>query len=312
MLATIVTILPVFLIIAAGFALAKLGVLPPGAAGTLNRFVVWLALPCLMFDVVATTDWTRLWDPGFVAVSIIGSMIIFCMGLVVGRTRGLRLADMAVDGLNASYSNAAYIGFPLLLLVLGPESRPFVAIAATLTLMTLFGSGVILIELGRHHGHGLGRALIHVAIGILKNPVLVAPVLGLAWWMGGVALPRPVESCLAMLGGAASPTALVAIGLFLAERPLVESATNPFSLLLSLIKLVAHPALTALLAWHVFMLPPRVAITAIAIAALPTGTGPFMIAEFYAREGKVTAGTILVSTLASVITLAAILSWLAI
>lgn len=310
MLATVVTILPVFLIIAAGYGAGKIGILGEGASRALNRFVIWLALPCLMFDVVATTDWVRLWDPRFVAVSVVGSLTVFALGMVLGRLRGLGLADLAVDGLNASYSNSAYIGFPLLLLVLGPECRPYVAIAATLTLVALFATGVILIELGRSHGHGLGRALIHAAVGIVKNPVLVAPILGLFWWMGGVPLPRPAESFVAMLGGAASPTALAAIGLFLAERPVVESVTNRFVLGLSLAKLVVHPALTAFLAWHVFPLPPRVAITAIALAALPTGTGPFMIAEFYARDGKVTAGTILMSTLASVLTLAAILSLL--
>jgi predicted permease len=312
MLATIVTILPVFLIIAAGYGAARLGVLGADAARTLNRFVVWLALPCMMFDVVATTDWKDVWDPAFVEVSIVSSMLVFCIGLLAGRLRGLRLADMAVDGLNASYANTAYIGFPLLLLVLGPECRPYVAIAATLTLMILFASGVVLIEVGRHHGHGLGRALVHALVGILKNPVLVSPLLGLFWWLGGMPLPGPAERFVSMLGGAASPIALAAIGLFLAERPILEAATNRFSLLLSLIKLLVHPAITAFLAWNVFLLPPRVAVIAIAIAALPTGTGPFMVAEFYAREGKVTAGTILISTIASVVTLAAILSWLGI
>jgi predicted permease len=312
MLSTVITILPVFLIIAAGYGAGKLGLLGEGASRALNRFVIWLALPCLMFDVVATTDWVRLWDPRFVAVSIFGSLTVFGLGMVLGRLRRLGLADLAVDGLNASYSNSAYIGFPLLLLVLGPECRPYVAIAATLTLVALFATGVILIELGRSRGHGFGRAFMHATIGILKNPVLVAPILGLLWWLGGIPLPRSAESFVAMLGGAASPSALVAIGLFLAERPVIESVTNRFVLGLSLAKLVVHPALTAFLAWYVFPLPPRVAFTAIALAALPTGTGPFMIAEFYARDGKVTAGTILMSTLASVLTLAAILSLLGI
>jgi predicted permease len=310
MFATIVTILPVFLIIAAGFGLAKARILGDGASRALNRFVIWLALPCLMFDVMATTDWHRLWDPRFFAVSAVGSILLFAAGLLLGRLRGLGLADMAVDGLNASYANVAYVGFPLLTLVLGPEARPYVAIAATLTVTALFAISVILIEMARHHGHGLGRALGRAAIGILRNPILVAPMLGLLWWLVDIPLPRPIESFVSMLGAAASPTALVAIGLFLAERPIVEIASNRFVLGLSAIKLIAHPALTALLAWYIFALPPRVAVIAIALAALPTGTGPFMIAEFYAREGKVTAGAILVSTVLSILTLAAILSLL--
>lgn len=308
MLATLVTILPVFLIIAAGYAIAKTGVLGDGAAQALNRFVIWLALPCLMFDIVATTDWATLWHPGFVAVSMTGGLIVFLLGLGIGRMRGLGLQDMVVDGLNTSYANTAYIGLPLMMLVLGPESRPFVVIAATLTLMGLFMAAVLLMELARGHGHGIGHALWSAVRGVARNPILLGSILGLLWWMSGLQLPRPAETFVSMLGNAASPTALAAIGVFLAQRPLIEVAANRFVLMLSVVKLVVHPAITAILAIYVFALPPQIALTAIAIAALPTGTGPFMIAEFYARDGKVTSGTILVTTLASVLTIAIILS----
>ncbi len=310
MLATFVTILPVFLIIAAGYGATKGGVLPEGASRALNRFVVWLALPALMFDVIATTDWTRMWHSGFVAVSLIGSFAVFGAGLLVGRWRRLGAADMAVDGLNASYSNAAYIGLPLLTLVLGADSRPYIIIAATLTLMLLFAAATIMMELGRHHGRGLGLALWHSVLGVARNPVLMGSLAGALWWSSGIPLPRPAETALALVGNAASPTALVAIGAFLAERPIRGAVTDRHVAALTLVKLIAHPALTAWLAWKVFALPPAIAATAIAVAAMPTGTGPFMAAEIYARDGRVTSGTILLSTVASVVTLAVILSML--
>ena len=118
MLTTIATILPVFLIILAGYALARTKILPPESAQILNSFVIWIPLPCLMFHLVATTDWARQWDNGFVIASLGGSLAIFLIGMVVGRWRGLSVTDMAVDGLNASYANAAYIGLPLLTLAL--------------------------------------------------------------------------------------------------------------------------------------------------------------------------------------------------
>lgn len=310
MLATFFTILPVFLIIAAGYGAAKAGVLPAGASRALNRFVVWLALPALMFDITATTDWARLWHSGFVAVSLIGGFAVFGAGLLVGRWRGLGMADMAVDGLNASYSNAAYIGLPLLTLVLGAESRPYVIIAATLTLMALFAAATILMEAGRHRDAGVGPAIRQTLSGIVRNPVLMAPLAGALWWWSGIPLPRPVETFVAMLGSSASPTALASIGVFLADRPIRGAINDRHVLALSVIKLVLHPALTAWLAWKVFMLPPAIATAAIAVAAMPTGTGPFMAAEIYARDGRVTSGTILLSTVASIVTLAAILSLL--
>lgn len=312
MLTTVITILPVFLIVAAGYAAGRLKLLGPDATSILNRFVIWLALPCLLFEIVATTDWDRLWNTRFVLVSVVGSLLVFGLGLIVGRLRGLELQDSVIDGLNAGYANASYAGFPLLLLVIGPVTKPYVTIVGTLTLMTLFGVAIVLMEMARHQGHGLGRGLRRAGIGILRNPVLIGPLLGTLWWLTGVPLPHPVESAVSLLGNAASPAALVAIGLFLAQRPLVQTAANRFVGALTVLKLIVHPAITAVLAWYVFVLPPQIATIAIALAALPTGTGPFMITEFYARDGKVTAGTILATTLASVITLAAILSLLGI
>lgn len=314
MLSNIITILPVFLIMLAGFVAGKSGVLGDGAATMLNRFVVWVPLPCLLFEVVATTDWARLWHPGFAAVSLIGSAIVFGLGLVVGRLRGLSIADMGVDGLNASYSNSVYIGLPLLTLTLGPAIRPFVVVAGTLTLTCLFVAGVGLIEAGRSHRpgatNGMGRAMLRIVAGLARNPVIVSPLVGLTFWMAGWTVPAPITSFLSTLGGVASPVALVAVGLFLAQRPLRQTVQSPAIGMLSLIKLIVHPAITAVLAWYVFALPRDIAVATIAIAALPTGTGPFMIAELYARDGKVTSGTIMVTTLASVATIAAVLSLL--
>lgn len=309
MLTNIVTILPVFLIVLSGFGAGRAGVLGPDGATILNRFVVWIALPCLLFDVVATTDWHTYWNPGFAAVSLIGSFAVFTIGLAIGRMRGLSIADMGVDGLNASYSNAVYIGLPLLTLILGSAVRPHVVVAGAVTLTALFVAGVIFIEAGRSHGHGhsMAGAAFRIIKGMARNPVIVAPLAGLLWWWSGLPLPAPIHGFLTMLGAAASPAALVAVGLFLAQRPIVHAIGNPHVLTLALIKLVVHPAITAWLAWKVFMLPADIAITAIAVAALPTGTGPFMIAEFYARDGKVTSGTIMVSTLASVATIAGVL-----
>lgn len=301
---TLVSILPVFLIIVAGYGAGKAGLLGEGAGRALSRFVIWIALPCLMFDVVATTDWHAAWNGGFVIASVAGSIAVFALGLLVGRARGLSISDMAVDGLNASYANAAFIGLPLLGLLLGPSSRPLIAIAATLTLMILFAMAVLMIELGRSHGHGVGRAAWHALRGVLTNPVLISPLAGLFWWMSGLALPLPAEGFVSMLGGVASPTALVSIGLFLAERPLRDVAGSRFVFSLAAIKLVAHPAITALLACYVLDLPRDIAVTVILIAALPTGTGPFMVAEFYARDGRVTSGTIFMSTALSVLAIA--------
>jgi predicted permease len=111
-----------------------------------------------------------------------------------------------------------------------------------------------------------------------------------------------------MLGGAASPCALVALGLFLAQSRKVERETvNAIAFLVS-VKLIVQPLATWLLAVYVFGLPPLMAESAALLAALPTGTGPFMLAEHYRREAAITSNVILYSTVISVVTLSAFLA----
>lgn len=309
MFSTALIILPVFLIILAGFIARKAGVVDDRATQGVNRFVIWIALPALMFDVVATTDWKAVWNPGFVAVSMVGSFIVFGLGKLV-RIGRAHIADAALDGLNASYANAAYIGFPLMALCFGASSRPFVAIASTLTLMSLFATTTIVIELARHAGHHPAKAAAKAVAGTLRNPVLAAPLLGLLWWLTGCRLPDPIKHFADLLGGAASPAALAAIGMFLAGRPLGSALQHPAVLALSFIKLIVHPAVTALLAIPLFHLPRDVAVMAITIAALPTGTGAFMAADLSGRDSEVTSGTVLLTTVLSVLTVSLTLAWL--
>ena len=116
-------------------------------------------------------------------------------------------------------------------------------------------------------------------------------------------MPESADRFLKLLGGAASPCALVVLGLFLAERREISAADRGTSGLLTLAKLFLQPLLTWVLAYWVFAVPPALAAIAVVLAALPTGTGPFMLAEFYGRRAVVTSGTILLSTTGSILTL---------
>ena len=116
----------------------------------------------------------------------------------------------------------------------------------------------------------------------------------------GRAIPGGADTFLKLLGAAASPCALVALGLFLGEKSKGGAAGKTSMLVIA--KLIAQPLLTWWLAFHVFALPLLWAKTAVMLSALPTGTGPFMLAEFYRREAGVTSSTILFSTLISLVT----------
>ncbi|WP_175227146.1 AEC family transporter, partial [Paraburkholderia humisilvae] len=139
-----------------------------------------------------------------------------------------------------------------------------------------------------------------------RNPLIVSPIAGALVASAHWTLPHSVETFLKLLGGAASPCALVSLGLFLAEKRQVDNGRNT-SFVFTAIKLVVQPAFTWWIAARVFALPVDVVDMAVLLAALPTGTGPFMLAEFYRREAHVTSQTILFSTLASLVTLSMLL-----
>jgi malonate transporter and related proteins len=299
-------ILPVFALIFAGDACRKTNRLGPNASSELNRFVVYLALPALLFEIMATTPWRTLDQPGFIAVFGIGSGAVFLLTLFIRLKQSRHLADASIDGLNAAYPNTGFVGLPLCALAFGKASLAPAVIATIITVCVLFAAAIVLIELGLQTEKRIGATIGKVAKSLISNPLLVSPLAGWLWSGAGLPVSGGAQAFLKLLGAAASPCALVALGLFLGEKSKGTAPGTTSALVVA--KLVAQPVLTWWLAFHVFALPGLWAKTAVILSALPTGTGPFMLAEFYKREAAVTSSTILFSTLISLVTVTLCLS----
>ncbi|MCC7253983.1 AEC family transporter, partial [Hyphomicrobium sp.] len=169
----------------------------------------------------------------------------------------------------------------------------------------LFATTLVLIELGRQPQAKLLPLILGVGASVLKNPLVGAPIIGALIGVAGIRLPESVHVFLSLGSSAASPCALVALGVFLAE-PGNYAGTNTArtSALISVSKLVLHPALTLLIAYYVFALPAQLVYAATLLAALPTGTGPFMVAQLYQLEMSVTSRAIFTTTGIAVFSLA--------
>jgi malonate transporter len=309
MLSTLEILLPVFGLIFAGFVCRKRGLLGPTAASELNRFVVWLALPALLFDIMAHATWHQLYQPAFVATFALSCAGVFVLILAVRLLSGRHLADASVDAIAGSYPNTGYIGFPLCMIAFGPVSQTPTTIATILVACVLFAIAIVLIEVGLQTERAPHRLALKVVGSLARNPLIVSPIVGVLLASVHVTLPQSAETFLKLLGGAASPCALVSLGLFLAEKreSQTEAGKPGASLLLTGTKLLLQPALTWWLAARVFTLSPLLVEMAVVLAALPTGTGPFMLAEFYRREAHITSRTILLSTVGSLVTLSLLL-----
>ncbi|HZZ10269.1 MAG TPA: AEC family transporter [Paraburkholderia sp.] len=307
MLATLEILLPVFGLIFAGFACRRRGVLGPNSASELNRFVVWLALPALLFDTMARATWQQLYQPAFVATFSIACVVVFVLILAMRLMSGRHLADASVDAIAASYPNTGYIGFPLGLIAFGPASLTPTTIATILVACVLFALAIVLIEIGLQSERAPHKLALKVLGSLARNPLIVSPIAGVLFASLHVPLPASAETFLKLLSGAASPCALVSLGLFLAEKRPAGAESPRIALGFTAVKLVVQPALTWWLAARVFALSPALVEMAVVLAALPTGTGPFMLAEFYRREAHVTSRVILLSTVGSIVTLSLLL-----
>ncbi|TFW31169.1 AEC family transporter [Duganella callida] len=300
-------VLPIFALIGVGWLARQRDWMGEHGAFELNRFVVYLGMPALLFQIMAKSSWKQLDQPGFIAAFGLASAAIYVLTVAVRRVRGGALADASLEGLNAAYANVGFIGFPLCLAAFGPSSMTPVTITAILTVCVLFGVAVTVVELGVSQGGSAARIIAKVGWSLLQNPMLLAPALGALYAGLAPPLPAGADRFLTLLAQAASPCALVSLGLFIAGqrgRPQLPALSVQVAL-----KLIGQPLLTWALAAWVFHLPAPLTGMAVVLAALPTGTGPFMLANMYQREAGGVAGSILVSTVLSVLTISVLVSW---
>jgi predicted permease len=305
MISALNVVLPVFALIALGYLCRRVNVLGPTAVTELNRFVVWLAQPALLFGITAHAHWSN-YRPDFI-LAVGGSLAITFILTLAVTWRRVGGANAVVDALSAAYANNGFLGIPLGLLVFGPWSLPFSGISVILTACGLYAAGLIGMELGQARGHGWARAVLKAVSTVLRNPMMIAPALGAAVSALGLETPVGIATLLTLLAGAAIPCALVALGLFLAEN--TGSGVGDWSWApLSVAKLVVQPAIAWGLAGPLLHAPQQVVQMAVLMALMPTGTGPFMLAQVYGRRGAVASQTTLMTTVLSAVTLCVFLT----
>jgi len=300
-------VVPVFALILAGFIAGKTGKLGPNASAEINRFVVWLALPAQLFTFTANSDWQTLWQPGFIIAFSAGCFAVYIALLLYRWYHTRDWVAASFTGLSGSYANTGYMGIPLCLLALGDSGLAPAVIATLVVVCGLFGLAIVFIEFGKQ-SHKPWYEIIAIVLGSLaKNPLLVAPIAGAAWSAGGLQMVEPAQQFLSFLAAAASPCALVSIGLFLMQKS-EGKVSGVWSL--TFIKLIVQPGVAWLVAGPILGLPLFWVQAAVLMSALPTGTGPFMLAQYYQADGSAISRVVLQTTLGSIVSLSMIIWWI--
>lgn len=291
---------PFFALVLCGFIATRRGLLPLSAIGGLNSFVLFFALPCMLFQLGANTPLHQLLDP------VAASVYLVCALLLVAGTVALTLRrwgwnDAAFGALVAAFPNSGFMGVPLLVALLGQVSAGTVIMTVALDMVVTSSLCIALSRWGASTG-GVLPALRQALRGVLGNPMAWSIVLGgLAAWQSWQ-LPGPLNTTVAMLGQAASPVALFTIGAVLARSHMdrTEQVQARHYVPIALVKLLAHPVLMwlACQAAQRAGLPLRdeVALVLVLVAALPSASNVSLLTERFGAHGGRVARIILVST----------------
>ena len=298
--------MPVFGLILTGWVAGRYRLLGGDVTGALNGFVVYLALPAVLFQAMTHIRPADLANGGLLAAYGLAILLPFALSIVVSRRLGTSLGDSAIQGMSATFSNVGYMGIPLCRMAFGEDSLIPGVITMVITACPHFALALVLLELDGPGRRGVGRLTRRVGGALIRNPLLISPVAGLGVALLGIDPPVFVDRFLLLLGGAATPCALVATGLMLAET----TVRFQFALVgrLVVLKLLIQPAIAWVIAFHVVSMPPSWAETAVLMSALPTGAGAFILAKLYGREVGSTSGAVFLSTLLSFATLSALLA----
>ncbi len=300
---------PVFGIVLTGYLAGTFNVLGADSAAALNRFVYYFALPPVLFVFTARAPIDKILNWPFISAFVLGSLLTLAIAVVAGRLLfGHKPSELAMQGLTAVFSNTAYMGIPLFLTAFGPEGA-LPAIVATLAATTLLiGGAIAALETERAVGPSTLQIIGQVGGTLVRNPLLIAPFLGIAFSMLAVSIPKPLGNFLDLLAASAGPAALFALGLSLVGRKLLGNAVE-VSWLVAL-KLLVHPVITYLLVTHVFQMEQLWAKAAIILSALPVGALVFVVAQQYNVFVERASATVIVSTVLSVGTISLLLIWL--
>jgi predicted permease len=300
--------IPFFALVLAGYLAARRHVLPESAIPGLNAFVLYFALPCMLFRFGANTPLLELLNPVVVTVCVLAALGVVAFTVAVTLGERIHLKDAAFGALVAAFPNTGFMGVPLLVALLGPAAAGPVIISM---LVDLFITSSLCIALAQAHeasGHGARQAAWRVLRGTLSNPLPWSIAVGALFAAGGLTLPGPLAVIVRMLADAATPVALFTIGAVLWRASQhAHSRTPPADYVpVALIKLFVHPLLVLALGATARALGlPLTSFELMVLtlaAALPSASNVSLLAERYGADNGRIARIIMTSTVLSFVT----------
>ena len=299
--------LPFFALIALGYWAGRTKFFSEEATAYLTKFVFYFALSAMLFKFSANLSFADVWDPNLMMGYLLATIVVYVIATVVAMMRGLDVPTTAVEAQCACIGNVGFLGVPMLALLLGEPAVGVIMMALAVDLI-VFSSLIVILITGSRDGCFSFGVLRTVALGLVKNPMIVAITLGFTWSAFAIPIPTPMNEFLSILGGAATPGALFAIGASLASKSAERLYIAGW---LSFCKLVLHPMLVAVGVLYLFPVDPYTAASVISASALPVAGNVYILAQHYGVAPQRVSATILVSTAISIFTVSFVIGLVA-
>ncbi|MDC3128657.1 AEC family transporter [Paracoccaceae bacterium] len=297
---------PFFLIVAIGYFSGKYKFLGKRGTDAITKFVFYFALSAMLFRFSSQLEISEIFDLKFVGCYVVATSILYLVVIVVSYFSGTKFETAVFDAQIATVGNTGFLGIPLLATLVGSQSVGYVMMILA-TDFAIFGTLiVVLIMVSRDQSWGI-RLLRPIAKGLFQNPMIVSFSLGIFWGYSDYQTPKFFSEFLVILGQAATPGALFAIGASLSFRK-IDDPKSAFWL--SFLKLVAHPFLVGIMALYLFYIEPYAAAVMVITAALPVAGNTFMLAQHYKIDPERISAAILLSTLFSALTVTYAISFM--
>ena len=297
--------LPFFALIGLGYWAGKTRFFSEDATAYLTKFVFYFALSAMLFRFAANLSLGEVFNGRLVLGYLWATSFVYGIATLVAFVRRLNIETAAIEAQCAVIGNVGFLGIPMLVLLLGPEAAGPVMLILAVDLIVFSSLIVILITGGRDGRMSFG-ILRTIGLGLLKNPMIVSIVLGLMWSSFSIPIPTPMNDFLGILGAAATPGALFAIGASLASK---SAERIEIAAWLSFCKLVLHPAFVAIAVLIVFPLDAYSAAVVISAASLPVAGNVYILAQHYGVAPHRVSAAILLSTAASIVTVSMVIAW---
>ncbi|MEM9317639.1 MAG: AEC family transporter [Pseudomonadota bacterium] len=296
--------LPFFALIGLGFGAARRGFFSADATAYLTKFVFYFALSAMLFGFSANLSLAETFSWAFVGAYLTGCLAIYVLAFGIALARRRPVPEAAVEAQCSVIGNTGFLGVPMLVVLMGEAAAAPVLMVLAVDLV-VFSSLITMFITGGGGGRP-GKVLAQAGLGLVKNPMIVSMALGLTVSSIGMPIPVPVNEFLAILGAAATPCALFAIGASLAGKSAERLSVAGW---LTFAKLVLHPTAVAVAALVIFPVNTFDAAVMIAAAALPVAGNVYILAQHYGVAPQRVSAAILISTIVSIVTVSVVIAW---